>query len=193
MSHELTAVDLPQLAERLDVITAGLGDLLTHVRLDDISDSSNLRWRWGWSDLNEPDLERWHRGESLSLAGIGSMTILLGRHSLTFGCWIRWVEFVRDKHIQKLTRQIVFRFARFFHSKKAIYLPDSNSLTAEGAQNRVADGAHIDELLAYLAQSRPAATSIESICTPVTSSVGGRTYETVECDGYYVDKIDEQS
>jgi hypothetical protein len=88
-------------------------------------------------------------------------------------------------------RQIVFRFARFFHSETVIYLPDSSSVGAEGAQNRVQEGADIREILAFLTQWQPPATSIDSICMTMTSSVDGRMYETVECDGYYIDRFDD--
>lgn len=194
MSHELTVVVLPKLAERLDLVTEGLRDWVAQVRLDGVSDSlKGSQWRWGWSDLNEPDLERWHRGKSLSLFGPESMTIFLGQHCLTFGCWIRWVEFVRDKHTQEVMRQIVFTFARFFDSEMAIYLPDSSSREAEGAQNRVYEGARIDEILASLAQWQPPATTIDSICMTVKTPIDGRIYDTVECDGYYVDRFDDLS
>lgn len=192
MSHELTATDLPQLAERLNVITAGLKDQLAQMRLNNISDPSrNLPWHWGWSDLNEPDLESWNRGEPLRLVGVGSMTVSLGRHSLRFGCWVRWVEFVRDKHIQRLMRQTIFAFANFFQSNMAVYVPDSSSLGGEGALSRVDDGARIDEILGFLDQWRPAAVSIDSICVAVPTSIDGKMYRTVECEGYYVDKFND--
>lgn len=190
--HDLAESDLPVLSATLDILTRDLVHYLEQLRLDTVSyPSPPSGWRWGWSPSNEPDLERWSKGESLSLSGIGSMMLNLGRHSVSFACWIRWTEFVSNKATQEAIREIVFRFASQFRSPLAIYVPDSNSAAGEGAQNRVHDGAHLTDIIKYLAAQQPAATSIDSILKSITTSVQGKIYETIDCDGYYIDRFED--
>lgn len=99
------------------------------------------------------------------------------------------MEFVQDKAVQQAVREIVFRFASVFHSEFAIYVPDSSSLIAEGALNRVDEGARVSDILKYPRAQQPPAVSIDSICERVTTVIEGRTYQTTECDGYYIDKF----
>src|SRR5215213_1887257 len=189
LSHDLTEADLPTLVERLNATTVALTEFLNQARLSDISYvSAPLEWRWAWSAANQPDVERWS-SDALDLAGIGSMSFTLGHHCVTFGCWVRWVELVTDKAVQQAIREIVFRFASVFHSEFAIYVPDSSSLFAEGALNRVHEGARGGDILNYLREQRPPAVSIHSICTRVTTVIEGRSYEATECDGYYMDEF----
>ena len=80
--------------------TVALTEFLNQARLSEVAyASAPLEWHWAWSAFNQPDVERWSSGEALDLAGIGSMSFALGLYCVTFGCWVRWVEFVTNDSI----------------------------------------------------------------------------------------------
>jgi hypothetical protein len=194
LKHSLTEADLPDLSRRLDAETEALRPHLEATKLDSVSyPSAPSRWKWDWSSADEPDLERWRNGESLSLSGIASLSLDLGARCVAWGSWIRWRDFVTDTNIKQSMREITLRFARLFGSELAIYIPDSGSEPAEHALNLVGEGALIDDILRDLARDLgPPAASIESICQTQTSLIDGKSYETLECEGYYVDRFEDR-
>lgn len=194
LKHSLREAELPQLTLRLDAVTNTLSQYLKGTRLDSVSyPSAPSRWRWDWRSIDEPDLERWRNEESLSLSGIGSLSLDIGAKCLVFGCWVRWSEFVTDSEIRQSMRAITLQFAKLFGSELAIYIPDSSSIPAAHALNLVGEGASIDDILRDLARDLGApAASIESICQTRTSLIDGKSYETLECKGYYVDGFEDR-
>lgn len=194
LKHSLREAELSQLTLRLDAVTSAVSQCLKATRLDSVSyPSAPSRWRWDWRSIDEPNLERWRNEESLSLSGIASLSLDIGAKCLVFGCWVRWSEFVTDSEIRQSMRAITLQFAKLFGSELAIYIPDSSSIPAAHALNLVSEGASIVEVLRSLEHEQGApAASIESICKPRMSLIDGKGYETLECEGYYIDRFEDR-
>jgi hypothetical protein len=192
LKHNLREADLRELPLRLDAVTNALSQHLKATKLDSVSYPSRpSRWKWDWNSSDEPDLERWRKGEPLSLSGVASLSLDFGGQCLALGCWIRWREFVTDKVVQQSMRAVTLQFAKLFESELAIYIPDSSSIPAEQALNLVSEASIADVLRSLEQQQGAAAISIESICRPRSSLIDGKSYETLECEGYYVDRFED--
>lgn len=188
MGHRIDCLDSSELLQNLDRITLEMSEELRTSGLDLVSDPASLKsWQWVWGlPGNRPDMTLWERGESLSLSGPKSLTVILGQHSLSLGCWIRWQSFVRDRVLQDSLRRMTYRFAKLFGANCAIYVPDSNSTLGEGAQNMVHEGASIEEILRFVMGLQDAATPTDLIGKPSLPSSSKDT--TVgQHSGYCID------
>jgi len=190
LDHRLETEGLTRLPSQLDKLMSSVGQQFGKARLGGIKESPD-RWMWDWNQDFDPPFSDWIEAGNVGLSGPGSLSVEFGSKSLSLYCWVRWREFVTDKMIQQAMRIVTLCFAECFASKLAIYVPDSSSKFGEGSRNLVHDGASIAEILDHLADLGPPSTSIESMCRRTKAFIDGGSYQTLECDGYYIDRFED--
>ena len=172
------------LPELLNTDLEKVHESFTQARLDI---NSSDEWEWRWNPDFDPPFDEWLASGTVELWRPGSLSFEIAKGTATLGCWVRWREFVNEKKVQQAMREIVFHFAKLLNSELAIYVPDSSSQLGERALTMGTERARLEEIIEYLAHQRSAAKSIDDICKPSVTLIDGKYYETLECEGYFID------